>query len=293
MININTDIARRLIAEQFPEWSNLSIYPVKESGNDNRTFHLGEEMSIRLPSAECYVPQVEKENQWLAYLAEKLLIPISVTVAKGKATEYYPWSWSIMKWIKGETVNSDRVKDLNKFAGQLADFLTSLYSIETAGAPPAGKHNFFRGASLSVYDNETRQTLEILKDEFEETIILEIWGRALSTKWTEKPVWVHGDMAVGNILVDKLGNLCGVIDFGILGVGDPACDLVMFWTFFDKESGSIFKEAMLLDENTWSRARGWALWKALISYRDYKKTKAARQEKEIINNIINEFLSAK
>ncbi len=80
---ININLVSSLINEQFPEWSHLSITPVKNGGNDNRTFHLGDHMSVRLPSAEGYAPQVEKEQKWLPILAEKLSLPISVPIAKG------------------------------------------------------------------------------------------------------------------------------------------------------------------------------------------------------------------
>lgn len=227
MIEINSDLAKKLIKEQFPKWANLPIYPVKESGNDNRTFHLGEDMSIRLPSAKRYVAQVDKENRWLPYLASKLQTPISVPIAKGRASEDYPWSWSIMKWIKGERLSMDKIKEPSDFALQLASFLRELQSIDVLDGPLAGEHNFYRGGPLEVYDKETRDTTQILKDKFDKDLSLKIWEKALRTKWIKKPVWVHGDMAVGNILVDKEGNLSGIIDFGILGVGDPACDLVM------------------------------------------------------------------
>ena len=97
MININVDLVARLIHEQFPQWSDLDIKPVKYSGNDNRTFHLGEHMSVRLPSEAAYVPQVEKEQKWLPWLSKELSIPISTPLAKGNPSEAYPWPWSINK----------------------------------------------------------------------------------------------------------------------------------------------------------------------------------------------------
>ncbi|MGI6741465.1 MAG: aminoglycoside phosphotransferase family protein [Brevefilum sp.] len=293
MLEINCSLAKKLIKEQFPKWTDLPIYPVKESGNDNRTFRLGEKMSIRLPSAERYVAQVDKENKWLPYLADNLQIPIAQPIAKGIPSQDYPWSWSIMKWIEGETVSKSRIKNLSRFALELAGFIKALHSIDTLDGPIAGEHNFHRGGSLKVYDEETRKTIELLKDEFDSSTLLKIWGKALKTEWTEKPVWVHGDLEADNILVDKDGALCGVIDFGILGVGDPASDLVIAWTFFDKESRNTFQESINLDKNLWERARGWALWKALISYEKYRKNNPedASEIEGIINSIVEEFAS--
>ena len=81
---------------------------------------------------------------------------------------------------------------------------------------------------------------------------------------TGVPMWVHGDVTASNLLVVG-GRLSAVIDFGCSAVGDPACDTVMAWTFFHGESRHAFREQLGLDEGTWARGRGWALWKALIT----------------------------
>ncbi|MCK9548820.1 MAG: aminoglycoside phosphotransferase family protein [Sphaerochaeta sp.] len=266
MIDIDIDLAKTLIQAQFPGWADLPIRPVEESGNDNRTFRLGATMSIRLPSAERYAPQVEKECQWLPYLAANLHLPIPLPIAKGVPSDAYPWSWSVMQWLSGERASKGRIGDLNTFATALAGFLQQLHSIDIQDGPPAGAHNFHRGGLLSVYDGETRRAIEELGDTLDRSMLLKIWERALASSWNGAPVWVHGDMAAGNILVDTAGALSAIIDFGMLGVGDPACDLVMAWTFFDEESRGTFKAQLPLDEDTWDRGRGWALWKALITY---------------------------
>ena len=262
---INVSLVKKLIQEQFPEWAHLEVKPVKLSGHDNRTFHLGDEMSVRLPSDAAYAPQVEKENKWLPILSKELSLPISAPIVKGSPSEEYPWPWSINKWIEGETVTKENVRDLNEFAADLGSFLIELQSIDASNGPIAGEHNFYRGGLISVYDEEARVAIENNKDVFDETLLKHLWDLALRSTWDHKPVWVHGDVAPGNLLV-KDGKLCAVIDFGILGVGDPACDAAMAWTFFDKNSRNVFKEVLRMDEETWNRARGWALWKALITY---------------------------
>lgn len=230
MTQIHTDLAKRLIGEQFPEWAHLEVKPVKLSGHDNRTFHLGDEMSVRLPSDAAYAPQVEKENKWLPILSKELSLPISAPVAKGNPTEEYPLPWSINKWIEGDTVTKQNVRDLNEFAADLGSFLVELQAIDASNGPVAGAHNFYRGGLISIYDEEARGAIENNKDVFDETVLKHLWNLALQSTWESKPVWVHGDVAPGNLLV-KDGKLCAVIDFGILGVGDPACDAAMAWTF--------------------------------------------------------------
>lgn len=265
MNNIDVNVVKRLINEQFPEWSKLEIRPVKNGGNDNRTFHLGDDMSVRLPSAEGYVPQVEKEQKWLPKLSKELSLPISTPLAKGNPSKEYPFPWTVNKWVEGETLNLKNINDLSQLAKDLGTFLNELQSIDASGGPLAGKHNFYRGGNVAVYDQETRDAIEQNKDILNVSLLNEIWELALDSKWAANPVWIHGDIAPGNILV-KDGKLSAIIDFGILGIGDPSCDAAMAWTFFDDTSKKVFKNTLNMDEGTWNRARGWALWKALITY---------------------------
>lgn len=262
MMDITVDLAKKLIFEQFPQWSHLEIKAVKNSGHDNRTFHLGDDLTIRLPSGKEYEPQIQKEAKWLPVLAQHLSLPITAPVAKGEPTPEYPLAWSINRWLVGETVTHTNV-DLQKFAIELARFLKELEAINAENGPQSGTHNFYRGGDLSVYTAEFEQALTQLPAGPQRNHYQDIWTTALATKWEKKPVWVHGDIAVGNLLVND-GHLSGVIDFGILGTGDPACDLVMAWTFFDSKSRKAFKEEMGLDDTTWQRGKAWALWKALI-----------------------------
>ncbi|MHC5268920.1 aminoglycoside phosphotransferase family protein [Enterococcus sp. LJL98] len=264
-MEITTKFVKCLVKEQFPKWQHLAIQPVDQSGHDNRTFHLGKEYSVRLPSGVAYAGQVTKEAQWLPKLQGGLSYEIPVPVALGKPTAPFPFPWSINRWIDGQTVSVQTVPDRLVFAHDLARFLNELQQIDVTGGPLAGKQNFYRGGALKVYHQETRQALTKLSSVFPAKPLQEIWERALASHWQQPPVWVHGDLAVGNLLV-RDGRLVAVIDFGILGIGDPACDYVMAWTFFEQSSREIFKKSLACDEATWERSKGWALWKALISY---------------------------
>lgn len=294
MINFNVDLVEGLIKEQFPQWSNLEIKPVKNGGHDNRTFHLGESMSVRLPSAEGYVPQVEKEHTWLPYLSKQLSLPISKPLAKGKPNHDYPYPWSIYKWLDGDTVTHENIVDKNQFAKDLAGFLVELQSIDATYGPFAGEHNFHRGGDLAVYDEQSKNAIENNKEILNADLLREIWELSLQSKWNVEPVWLHGDVAPGNLLV-KDGKLCAVIDFGVLGVGDPACDAAMAWTFFDDISRKVFKNALKMDEETWNRARGWALWKALITFDSNKDTNKIKADEamHVIDTVIAEYKGSK
>ncbi|WP_042351372.1 aminoglycoside phosphotransferase APH(3') [Bacillus massiliigorillae] len=291
MIEIHTELVKQLIQDQFPQYAHLPVYPVAKSGNDNRTFHLGDQMTVRLPSGKDYAPQVEKESTWLPHLAKHLSLPISAPIEKGKPTKDFPYEWSINKWIDGDTVSYETVEDLTDFASSLALFLKELQAIDATGGPLAGKHNFHRGGDLAIYHAETQIALEKLADVFPAPELSKLWDVAMDSKWEQAPVWVHGDVAVGNILV-KQGKLCGVIDFGILGVGDPACDYVMAWTFFEKNSRKVFFDTLHCDDNTRNRAMGWALWKALIVYDKQNPTPEVSQwAAYTINEILKDYNS--
>ncbi|HWM21359.1 MAG TPA: aminoglycoside phosphotransferase family protein [Ilumatobacteraceae bacterium] len=262
--DITPAVAAGLVAAQFPQWADLPVVPVAIDGWDNTTFRLGDELSIRLPSGDGYVAQVEKEHRWLPILAAHLPVQIPEPVAVGRPDGRFPRPWSIYRWIDGETATVDRIGDLTDLATDLAGFLTALEAIDASDGPPAGAHNFFRGGPLTVYDAETRATIERAPDEIDLAAAGDAWEAALASTWERPPVWVHGDVAPSNLLVGG-GVLRAVIDFGCSGVGDPACDLVMAWTFFDDESRVVFRDTLALDEATWSRARGWALWKAVVT----------------------------
>ena len=200
-MQIDVSLVSRLVATQFPQWAHLPIKPVEFGGWDNRTFHLGEQMTVRLPSAAAYALQVEKEQRWLPRLAPHLPLPIPVPLAMGQPAAGYPWHWSVYRWLDGEIATIERIADLPQFAIDLAQFLVALYRIDPTGGPPPGPHNFFRGGPLTVYDGETRQAIAALDGTIDTDAATAVWEAALAATWRGSPVWVHGDVAAGNLLV--------------------------------------------------------------------------------------------
>jgi len=288
-VDIDASLVRRLVAAQFPPWADLLITPAVPQGWDNRTFRLGADLSVRLPSAAGYVPQVEKERHYAPRLAPLLPLPIPVPLAQGAPGEGYPFPWSVYQWLPGETAATARIDDLSAFATTLAHFLAALQRIDPAGGPPPGPHNFFRGGPVATYDADTRRAIEALRGEIDAAAATAVWDAALAAPWPGPPVWFHGDVAVGNLLV-RDGRLSAVIDWGWAGVGDPACDLVIAWTFLSGESREAFRAALPLDRATWARARGWALWKALIIVAGHADTTApeAARSRQIIGDVLAE-----
>jgi aminoglycoside phosphotransferase (APT) family kinase protein len=280
---IDAALVRRLIAQQFPQWADLAVTPVKIDGWDNRTYRLGDELTARLPTHESYVAAVHKEHQWLPILAPALPVAIPEAVAKGSPGEGYPYHWAIRRWIDGETASLATVAELDDFARSIASFIVALQGVDATDGPLAGAHSFYRGAHPEHYHDETVAALAALKGRIDTDLAREVWDAALATSWDRPPRWFHGDIASGNLLV-RDGRLSAVIDFGTCGVGDPACDLVIAYTFFSGASRATFRDAVEQDAGTWARARGWALWKALI-------TLAADRDVDINQQVIDEVLA--
>ncbi|MEU4834294.1 aminoglycoside phosphotransferase family protein [Streptosporangium sp. NPDC023615] len=264
MIDISADLVRALVSGQFPRWGHLPVEPVPRQGWDNRTFRLGDRLSVRLPSAEGYVASVEKEERCLPLLAGHLPLPVPEPVATGRPAAGYPFPWSVRNWIDGDTVEGAADVDRAELARDLGGFLTALRRAPAGRGPAAGRHSFFRGCHPSVYGDQVEESLVRLGDAVDAAACRAVWASALTSAWPLPPVWFHGDVAAGNLLVAE-GRLGAVIDFGTCGVGDPACDLVMAWTYFAGDERKIFREAAGLPDDAWRRARGWALWKALAT----------------------------
>jgi aminoglycoside phosphotransferase (APT) family kinase protein len=261
---IDESLARRLIDSQFPHWSHLPIRAFELDGWDNRSFRLGSELTVRLPSGNWYAKQVDKEQRWLPVLAPELPLPIPSPVAKGDPDAEFPYPWSVYRWLDGEPASTASIGDLSDFATTLARFLHALGRIDATAGPAPGQHNFFRGGPPATYEGETVQAIDTLGDEIPVEDVKRVWADAMATSWERDPVWFHGDVAPGNLLV-RNGRLAAVLDFGSSGVGDPACDTVIAWTFLSGTSRDRFRAELDVDAGTWSRGRGWALWKALIT----------------------------
>ncbi len=283
-------LARKLIAEQFPEYADLPITDVEKQGHDNRTYRLGEHMLIRMPTAADYALKVPKEQELLPQLAKRLSVSIPAPIKMGKPSADYPYLFSIYKWLPGKSINLLTLTDQDKeqLAFDLAKFLKELQAITDVEGPEPGQHNWWRGDHVSVYDKGAREQIVELAEIIDVTRALALWDQACATKWDKNPVWIHGDFAIGNILMDG-GKLSAVIDFGGAAVGDPACDLVIAWTYLNGKARKIFISEMNMDDDTWLRARAWALWKAtfeLCQIADKNSSEAGLQ-KRIIDEVMN------
>jgi aminoglycoside phosphotransferase (APT) family kinase protein len=262
-------LVRRLVAAQFPQWADLRIEPVRSAGTDNTIYRLGKDMAVRLPRREKNTGQLEKERRWLPRLAPLLPLTVPVPLAAGEPADGYPFAWSIYPWLKGETATVERIADLGQAATDLAQFVAALQRVDPTDGPPPGEHNSFRGVPLSTRAESTRAAITSLGATIDVAAVTRAWEAALrAPEWQRAPVWIHGDLDARNMLVEN-GRLTAVIDFGCLGVGDPACDVMVAWKVLSADTRDSFRAALSVDEATWARGRGWALSQALNALSHY------------------------
>jgi aminoglycoside phosphotransferase (APT) family kinase protein len=278
---IDASLVVRLLEERLPQWAGLPVRPVAVQGHDNRTFRVGDAWAVRLPSAERYAARLAEEVVWLPRLAPLLPLPIPVPLALCEPAHGYPWRWSIYRWLPGESTSVAEIPDRARFARDLAGFLSALWSIDGRGGPSPGPDNFHRGGDLAVYDTETLACLRGSRDLATANRAASVWERALAARGPAPTVWVHGDVSPANLLV-AAGRLAGVVDFGQLAVGDPACDAAIASTFFAGESRAAFRSALDIDSATWDRARGWCLWKTLLALAQAPHAACARRTLEAL-----------
>lgn len=271
-MEIDAPLVRRLVASQFPQWTSLPIRRVPSAGTDNALYRLGDDLVVRLPRVAWAAGQVDKEHQWLPRLAPLLPLAIPVPLAKGTPSEGYPWPWTVCRWLDGEDATTGRIADAGQLARDLAHFLAALWRIDPTGGPVPGEHNFFRGVPLAMRDIHTRDAIASLRGALDTELATAAWDEALQAPvWDAPPVWIHGDVLPMNLLV-KGGRLSAVIDFGGLGVGDPACDVMVAWCFFSAQTRDVFRAVLAVDDATWTRGRGWALSFGLIALPYYQDT---------------------
>lgn len=260
-VPIDAPLVRRLLRGQFPQWSRLAVRPVESAGRDNVIYRLGADLAVRLPRRRIGADQTEKEHQWLPVLGPQLPVPVPVPVGKGVPGEGYPWHWTVCAWLPGEVAALAPVAGMSQAAVSLARFVRALQAIDPAGGPVS----MFRGGTLADRDPVSQASAAALRGSLGVRPALEVWEAAVAEPaWTGPPVWIHGDLHPANLLVSN-GELAGVIDFGLLGVGDPACDLMVAWTYLSADARQVFRDALSVDDPTWARGRGWALHLGLMA----------------------------
>ncbi|MEV0156536.1 aminoglycoside phosphotransferase family protein [Micromonospora sp. NPDC050686] len=252
--HVDVSLVRRLLAAQFPEWADLPVRPVDADGRDNSIFRLGADLGVRLPRRELGARHLDAEIRWLPVLAPHLPLPVPEPVGRGVPSAEYPWHWAVTRWLPGAVAALEPVRDEARTADELARFLAALRAVDPQGGPPS----HLRGRPLAERDAAVRTAIAATTDS-EPAALTAVWESALAAPpWSGAGGWTHGDLHPANLLVVG-GRLSAVLDFGLLGVGDPAVDVVVAWTVLSPPAREHFRAASGTDEATWRRARGRAL----------------------------------
>lgn len=266
-VPIDGPLVPSLVEVQFPHWSHLPLQRITSTGTDNAIYRLGPKMGVRLPRIEWAVQQVDKEFAWLPRLGPQLPMAVPTPLARGEPGPGYPFPWLVYRWLDGEDLQHRQVSDSRWFGQDLAVFVKALESVETTDGPPAGH----RGQSLLRVDGATRAAIRGLGTAIDGNRATNVWQFALDAQpWPGPPVWVHGDLLPGNVLVND-GRLAGILDWSSAGVGDPACEGMLAWSL-PPEARTAFQAALNFDAATWARARGSVVQQAVLFIPYYAKT---------------------
>jgi aminoglycoside phosphotransferase (APT) family kinase protein len=288
-IDHDMSLVRALLAAQLPGWAQLPIEPVASTGTDNALYRVGAGMVARLPLRPGAIAPADKEHRWLPVLAPQLPLPIPVPLFRGVPTERYPWPWSVLPWFEAHDATTGDV-DKEELAHDLGRFIRRLHAIDPAGGPQPSRANFGRGVPLAARDEMTRDAIRASRNLVDTDAVTAAWEHALrAPAWDRPPVWIHGDISAGNLVV-RDGRLSAVIDWGCLGIGDPACDLIVAWELFDTDTRAILSAEVDMDDAMWARSRGWALSTAMIALRYYRHTNVfmAAQARHKLAAVLNE-----
>ncbi|MFI8949842.1 aminoglycoside phosphotransferase family protein [Streptomyces sp. NPDC053750] len=282
-------LVRRLVGRQFPQWAELPVERFPSGGTVNAMYRLGDELVVRLPLIEGGVEDVARERTWLPRLSALLPVAIPEVLGAGAPADGFPWPWSVYRWLPGGIPEAGALSEPVPLAEDLAGFVAAMREITLPDAP--GAH---RGGPLSTQDAETRAAIGELRGLAQEGIdcdaVTAVWEDALrAPEWDGPPVWLHADLMPGNLLVDG-GRLSSVIDFGCMGVGDPACDLFPAWNLLPADAREVFRDALGVDDATWRRGRGRALSQAVIALPYYRETNPAmaHNARHVIRAVLGE-----
>ncbi len=269
---IDEELVRRLLAGQFPEWAELPLAPVPSAGTDNALYRLGGDLCVRIPRIPSASEQLAKEQAWLPVVAARVALDVPRQIAVGGPAGGFPWTWSILRWLDGDQADPSVLADQPGSAERLAGFVADLQSIDARNGPTPGRHNASRGVPLAARDPITRKGIAAMDGLIDGELASRVWDDALAApRWDRPGRWIHGDLHPANVLAQQ-GRISAVIDFGCLGVGDPACDLLAAWAVFDADGRDHFRAALDVDHATWRRGRGWALSFGAMVYPHYRTT---------------------
>jgi aminoglycoside phosphotransferase (APT) family kinase protein len=264
---VDDGTVRALLRDQFPNWAERPLLGIADSGTDNAIYRLGDDLGIRLPRIQWAKAQIEKECQWLPRLAADLPTPVPVPLAEGHPGHGYPFPWLVYPWLEGTSLDRAAVDNWDVVAEGVAEFVLALEQVSPVGGPPPTR----RGTAMAPYDEAVQWGIRQLDGVIDMDRARHVWQSALEAgDWTGDPVWVHGDLLPGNILIGD-DRLSGIIDWSGAGVGDPACEAMLAWSL-PPDARRLYRRTLKLDDATWARARGWVVEQTVFYIPYYAKS---------------------
>jgi aminoglycoside phosphotransferase (APT) family kinase protein len=270
-VDVDVDVVRVLLAEQQPDLAGLPITRVVSTGTVNGLFRIGDDLVARLPLRDHWEEGIDREWRWIPWLASRITsVRLPEPVFKGKANDAFPFTWSVYRWIEGAPYDDALIDDEAEAAMTLARFVLELRSLDVTPSAPVGGRD-----PLKELDEDTREAIQSSAGVIDASAAMTVWDQAVRTPaWDGASVWIHGDLLRPNLLVHE-GQLDAVIDYGYIGVGDPATDLIPAWAVFGPAGRAAFREMVEPDDISWARGRGIALHQAAMIIPYYTVTNPA------------------
>ncbi|MEM7100468.1 MAG: phosphotransferase [Pseudomonadota bacterium] len=296
-LQVDQTLVESLVSAHFPKWAKLEVQPLRRAGSSNHLFRLGDDLLVRLPRQPGGGRSLVKEAYWSDEFRSKLPLSIPKVVELVEPEKRFPQHWAVMTWLPGQVPDVHARAVDAQFAQQLAGFIVCLRDLPvptdiTAEMGLTG----YRGAALAEHDEQFRVNLRVCHGMSELSLPLQwverIWEDGLSAQDSEvvNATWYHGDLVAENLLSNGV-RLAAVLDFGGLGVGDPAIDLIGAWELFDGRERSVFRAAVKATQNQWRVARAWAVAVALMTFPYYLKTMPRRINDRLcmLNSVVDEW----
>ena len=280
---IDAGLVRRLLRSQFPQWSDRELRRVPSTGTVNAIYRLGDDLSVRLPRTKRW-HDVDHEVAVLERVRGTVDLAVPCAVAVGEPAHGYPWRWAVFEWIDGETWAVDRLHDPIRAARRLGEFILAVQGVDAAGGPRSSRGG---RTATSAQDERLRQAASEAGHLLDVNAFLAEWDRTRGARgWAGEPVWIHGDLLAPNLLV-RDGDVHAVIDWAGASVGDPARDLAAAWNLFDGNSRQAFRDGLDFDEESWQRARCYALTRIFnVAYYERTNPEFSRDAIRVIRNVL-------
>ncbi|MFC5834482.1 aminoglycoside phosphotransferase family protein [Nonomuraea insulae] len=262
-VDVPAEVVATLVKEQFPQWSDLEVRPVRSTGTVNTIFRIGDDLAARFPlrmaDADTTRSDLEREARASTELAQVSPFPTPEPVALGEPGAGYPMPWSVQTWLPGTVATDADPSGSEEFAEDLAAFIAALRGAETRGRRFSGGG---RGGDLTAHDQWMDTCFRESEGLMQVPRLRHIWSRLRELPRDGDDVMSHGDLIPGNVLVtdDRLG---GVLDGGGFGPADPALDLVGAWHLLRPHPREVLRRTLGCDDLEWERGKAWAFAQAM------------------------------